>query len=491
MVRQPLIDGKHCVARVPSALHLGYEAFPASEGQRHQSLHGADITDAAASTRWHFCSAKAPPWSDIGTTPGSTAPSRYSVGGVGAGGRETVGYMRTPTPTLRWTGSSIEIIDQTRLPAELVMIDVSDVATAVDAIERLAIRGAPALGAFGALAVVVGLDEARPSSLGDAGAALERLRHRIGDARPTAVNLRWAVDRVIDRALADVDMLDSATGEQVARPDDVASGETDASATSHRVAGSEPSQSSYASERDVATLRERVLSEALAIGAEDARACSEIGRLGRELLARATVIATHCNTGRLATAGTGTALAVVYAKAAAGETVRVLAAETRPLLQGARLTAWELADADIDVSVVADGAMAGLIAGGKVDAVIVGADRIAANGDTANKVGTLAHALAAADAGIGFYVAAPTTTIDPAVPSGDSIVIEQRDPDEVHFARGPRLTPAGVEAVNPAFDVTPARLITAIITDAGVLQPPFEPAIADALAAVEAGSDRC
>ena len=345
------------------------------------------------------------------------------------------------TPTLRWTGDSIEIIDQTRLPAELVLIDVRDTATALDAIERLSIRGAPALGAFGALAVVVGLDEAQPDSLDAARATLERLRTQVGNARPTAVNLRWAVDRTIDAALA------------------------------------EPGVA------NVAQMRQRLLDEALAVGAEDALACAEIGRLGRALLADATVIATHCNAGRLATAGLGTALAVVYAKAAAGEPVRVLAAETRPLLQGARLTAWELADAGIDVSVVADGAMASLIARGEVDAVIVGADRIAANGDTANKVGTYAHALAAADAGIGFYVAAPTTTIDAAVPSGECIVIEQRDPDEVHRAGSSRLTPAGAGAVNPAFDVTPARLIAAIITDAGVLQPPYDQSIARALAA--------
>lgn len=352
---------------------------------------------------------------------------------------------RALTPTLRWTGDSIEIIDQTRLPAQLELIDVRDVATAVDAIERLAIRGAPALGAFGALALVVGLDEARPASMTEAHAVLERLRTEIGDARPTAVNLRWAVDRTIDSALGD-----AAVG-------------------------------------SVIELRQRLLSEALAISTEDAQACAEIGRLGRELLAEATVIATHCNAGRLATAGTGTALAVAYAKAAGGDPVRVLTAETRPLLQGARLTAWELADAGIDVSVVADAAMVSLIAGGEVDAVIVGADRIAANGDTANKVGTLAHALAAADAGIGFYVAAPTTTIDPAVTSGDRIVIEQRDPDEVHHAGGSRLTPVGVQAVNPAFDVTPARLITAIITDAGVLHPPYGESIAAALAATRCG----
>ncbi|MCY3585842.1 MAG: S-methyl-5-thioribose-1-phosphate isomerase [Acidimicrobiaceae bacterium] len=368
------------------------------------------------------------------------------------------------TPTLRWTGDSIEIIDQTRLPAELVLLDVRDVASAVDAIGRLAIRGAPALGAFGALALVVGLDEAQPDSLDAARELLERLRHEIGDARPTAVNLRWAVDRTIDAALAAQELISAST------------------------------DSDNGSAGSVAELRRRLLDEALAIGAEDAKACAEIGRLGREVLAEATVIATHCNAGRLATAGIGTALAALYAKAAAGEPVRVLAAESRPLLQGARLTAWELADAGIDVSVVPDGAMASLIAEGEVDAVIVGADRIAANGDTANKVGTLAHALAAADAGIGFYVAAPTTTIDAAVPSGNRIVIEQRSPDEVHHAGGQRLTPEDAKAVNPAFDVTPARLITAIITDAGVLRPPYGESIAQALAEVEpagSGTGRC
>ncbi len=358
-----------------------------------------------------------------------------------ARGRKTVASMNTaaPTPPLRWTGDSIEIIDQTRLPAQLELIDVRDVANAVDAIKRLAIRGAPALGVFGALALVVGLDEAGPNSITEAHTVLERLRTEIGDARPTAVNLRWAVDRTIDAALSD-SAIDS-----------------------------------------VVALRHRLLTEALAISAEDARACAAIGRFGRELLADANVIATHCNAGRLATAGSGTALAVVYAKAANGEPVRVLAAETRPLLQGARLTAWELADAGIDVSVVTDGAVASLIASGEVDAVIVGADRIAANGDTANKIGTLVHALAAADAGIGFYVAAPTTTIDPTVASGDDIIIEQRNPQEVHFAGTNRFTPASVSAVNPAFDVTPARLITAIITDVGILHPPFCESVAAAM----------
>ena len=399
------------------------------------------------------------------------------------------------TPTLRWTGDSIEIIDQTRLPAELVLLDVRDVASAVDAIERLAIRGAPALGAFGALALVVGLDEAQPDSPDAAREVLEGLRHEIGDARPTAVNLRWAVDRTIDAALTAAGSLspsgntgdgsDGSHGNEDRNSGDGSANDDSAGGEGSDSGGDASSPSGSAC--GLVELRQRLLDEALAIGAEDARACAEIGRFGRELLADATVIATHCNAGRLATAGTGTALGVVYAKAAAGEPVRVLAAETRPLLQGARLTAWELADADIDVSVVADAAMASLIAGGEVDAVVVGADRIAANGDTANKVGTLAHALAAADAGIGFYVAAPTTTIDAALPSGECIVIEQRNADEVHHAGGTRLTPTEAVAVNPAFDVTPARLITAIITDAGVLRPPYDRSIAQALAA--AGDD--
>ena len=367
-------------------------------------------------------------------------------------GRDMVTSTSAPTPTLRWTGDSVEIIDQTRLPSELCLLDVRDAATAVSAIERLAIRGAPALGAFGALGVVVGFDEAAPRSLDEARSVLERLRTQIGDARPTAVNLRWAVDRTIDTAL-------------------------NAPATTNTV-----------------TLRERLLAEAQAVGAEDAQACAEMGRLGREVLADAINIATHCNAGRLATAGIGTALATVYAKAAAGDPVRVLASETRPLLQGGRLTAWELADAGIDVTVVADAAMASLIAAGRVDAVIVGADRIAANGDTVNKVGTFTHALAAADAGIGFYVAAPTTTFDPSVQSGDQVVIEQRDPDEVHRAGQSRLTPDGVNALNPAFDITPNRLITAIITDAGVLRPPFDEAITAALRSnldTQTGSGGC
>ena len=352
--------------------------------------------------------------------------------------------MKGPTPPIEWAENHIRIIDQTLLPTELQIIEVRTAASAVAAINRLAIRGAPALGAFGALALVVGLDESAPSDLQEAIQRLEELRTFVGDARPTAANLRWAVDRVIDHAVS--------------------------------------------SSKTLEDLRSALLREAHKVAEEDAAACQEIGRLGHELLRSATTIGTHCNAGRLATAGTGTALAPMYAKAEAGESLRVLASETRPLLQGARLTAWELADAGIDVTVLPDAAMASQVLSGQVDAYIVGADRIAANGDTANKVGTVSHALAAREADIPFYVAAPTSTIDLAVPSGDHIDIEQRDECEVHEIQGKRVTPEGVNAANPAFDVTPAHLITAIITEVGVLHAPFQKSIADAV--VQAGTAR-
>ena len=348
--------------------------------------------------------------------------------------------MKQPTPPIEWVDDHIRIIDQTLLPSELKIIEIRTAAQAVDAIQRLAIRGAPALGAFGSLALVVALDEYHSKSLNEAISHLESCRVSIGDARPTAVNLRWAVDRVIDRAIA-------------------------------RSSGLE-------------NLRDNLLREAHLVAAEDAEACAQIGRLGRELLRDAVVIGTHCNAGRLATAGTGTALAPMYAKFEAGEKLRVLASETRPLLQGARLTAWELNDAGIDVTVVPDAAMASTVLSGEVDAYIVGADRIAANGDAANKVGTVAHALAAQAAGIPFYVAAPTSTIDVQLELGSEIEIEQRDASEVHEIRGERLTPLGVSAANPAFDVTPNHLITAIITEAGVLKPPFMDSIAKAMGRV-------
>jgi methylthioribose-1-phosphate isomerase len=342
------------------------------------------------------------------------------------------------TPTLEWVDEHLRIIDQTRLAAELAVIDVTTETEAVDAISRLAVRGAPALGAFGGYAIIVGLDEQPPPDLPAARDRLEQLRRSIGDARPTAVNLRWAVDRVIDAGL-------------------------ESGAVS------------------VADMRRVMLAEAHAVMREDQQACASIGEHGAGLLDDMTVVGTHCNAGRLATAGIGSALGPIYTKASRGEALRVIASETRPLLQGARLTAWELSDAGIDVAVVPDGAMASLILSNQLDAFIVGADRIAANGDVANKVGTLSHALACREAAVPFFVAAPTSTIDLSLPSGKGVVIEQRPPDEIHNVGTTRITPPAVSTLNPAFDVTPHRFVTAIITEVGVLRPPYERSIAAAV----------
>lgn len=338
-------------------------------------------------------------------------------------------------PSVTWVLDHIEIIEQTKLPATLDVIDLRSVEDVVDAILRLAVRGAPAIGACGALGMVIGLDEMQPDDTAAARAALDELVGTIGSARPTAVNLSWAVQRVRDAA----------------------------------VVGDDPP-----------AIRELALREAQSIIEEDREACMEIGLAGMRELAGVTNILTHCNTGRLATAGWGTALGVIYAKAAGGEPVKVFASETRPLLQGARLTTWELQDAGIDVTLMPDGSSAMAMAQGQVQAVIVGADRIAANGDTANKIGTFTHAVNARYAGIPFYVAAPLSTFDLSTSSGAGIEIELRDGSEMTAWRSEAIAPEDVPVWNPAFDITPAELIEAIITEAGVLRPPYEESIRQA-----------
>jgi len=342
-----------------------------------------------------------------------------------------------------WRDGRLEVVDQTLLPGQFRVVELATVAEVVDALRRLVVRGAPAIGVAAAFGVVLGLDPAvqdDPDDLAEARAALHRAAVDLEAARPTAVNLRWATRRVV------------------------------AAATAANGAGE---------------LRRLALAEAQRILEEDRAACRRIGEAGRVELASRRRLLTHCNTGRLATAGLGTALAVVYAKAAAGEPVEVLASETRPLLQGARLTAWELVDAGIPVTVLADTAAGAALAGGLVDGVLVGCDRVARNGDTANKIGTYALAVLAHANRVPFYVVGPLSSFDPEAADGSRIVIEQRPAAEVSTVAGSRLAPEAAGVWNPAFDVTPAALVTAFITDAGVLRPPFGTSIAAALAAGE------
>lgn len=346
-------------------------------------------------------------------------------------------YLATLRPSVAWVEDHIEIIDQTLLPTEVSVLSLRTVADVIDVIQRLAVRGAPAIGDCGALGMVVGLDRRAPASVDEACAALVDLATEIGSARPTAVNLSWAVNRVRDAALA---------------------GPT------------------------VAAIRALALAEAQQILAEDRDSCTAIGLHGREELAGVTRLLTHCNTGRLATHGWGTALGIVYAKVAAGEPVSVLSSETRPLLQGARLTTWELQDAGIDVTLMPDGASAMAMAQGRVEAVIVGADRIALNGDTANKVGTFTHAVNAQRAGLPFYVAAPLSTFDPSIASGAEIHIEERPAEELLSWHGQPTAPPGTPVWNPAFDVTPGELVAAFITEVGILRPPYPESITAAFA---------
>ncbi|MDP2709834.1 MAG: S-methyl-5-thioribose-1-phosphate isomerase [Solirubrobacteraceae bacterium] len=331
--------------------------------------------------------------------------------------------MRTGEPTataaLAWDGRRLRLLDQTLLPAEETWIALDDEADTAAAIARLAVRGAPNIGIAAAYGLAMAIERSPADEPLRAAADLLR------GARPTAVNLAWAVDRVQAAALA----APLAQRAAVAR------------------------------------------AEAEAIHAGEDAASAAIALAGADLLAGARRILTHCNTGALACGGTGSALAVAV-ELAQRDAITVLACETRPLLQGARLTIWELRRAGIPHELLVDGAAAGLIRRGEVDAVIVGCDRVAANGDVANKVGTYAHALAARAAGIPFVVAGPTSTIDASIASGDEIAIEERGMDEVRHAGGALLTPADTPCRNPAFDVTPAQLVTALVTERGIAAPP-------------------
>jgi methylthioribose-1-phosphate isomerase len=330
---------------------------------------------------------------------------------------------------LSWDGARLRILDQTLLPFEERVLELRGAADTAEAIRRLSVRGAPLIGVAAAYGLAMEVAErATPEGL-EEGSALLR------DARPTAANLGWAVDRVRDAARA-------------AGPEGMAAA---------------------------------TRAEAEAIHAEEDEASARMAAHGAELLAGARRVLTHCNTGALAAGGRGTALAVIAELADRGP-VDVLVNETRPLLQGGRLTVWELRRAGIDHVLLADGAAAGLIARGEVDAVVVGCDRVAANGDVANKVGTYALALAARAAGIPFVVAGPTSSIDPELDTGAGIPIEERDADEVRHAGGELVTVDGTPCRNPAFDVTTAELITALVTERGVVAPVNRAGVAAVLA---------
>ena len=339
--------------------------------------------------------------------------------------------------TLKWIGGTdgcLELIDQRWLPGVLETLRCETVEQLYEAIATLAVRGAPAIGVAAAYGVCIAAGNLPPTiSLPQAGAQIAKVCDFLAASRPTAVNLFWALDR----------MQQKAAGFTVQHP-----------------AGS------------IHFLQHALLDEAHAICREDQAMCRAIGEHGSHLIPDGASVLTHCNAGALATAGIGTALAPMYVAHEAGRRFRVYADETRPLLQGARLTAWELTRAGIETVLLCDNMAASLMAAGKVDLVITGADRIAANGDAANKIGTLGLSILARHYGVPFYMAAPSSTFDLSIPDGSAIPIEMRSPEEVRQVGDSVTAPASAAVYNPAFDVTPAAHITAIITEKGIIQPP-------------------
>ncbi|MBM3777702.1 MAG: S-methyl-5-thioribose-1-phosphate isomerase [Acidimicrobiia bacterium] len=335
-------------------------------------------------------------------------------------------------PTITWENDAVVMIDQRKLPSKEVYVRCRTAAEVARAITTMVIRGAPAIGVAAAMGIALGIRASRAAGTRQLAVEFQKLCDRMAATRPTAVNLFWAIDRM-KRVFAE----QVGTGAPV---DDI---------------------------------RQALEREAHRIHDEDVASCRAMGAFGASLVPDDARILTHCNAGALATAGYGTALGVVRAAAEAGKRVAVLADETRPFLQGARLTAWELVRDGIDTTVITDNMSGAMMRAGQVDLVVVGADRIAANGDVANKIGTYAVAVLAREHGLPFYVAAPLSTIDLATPDGDHIPIEERKARELTHVAGQRLTPEGAQVRNPAFDVTPHRYVTAIVTERGICRPPY------------------
>ncbi len=343
-------------------------------------------------------------------------------------------------PTVSWDNDAVVMIDQRRLPAEEVYLRCGSYGEVSTAIREMAIRGAPAIGVAAAMGVALGVAQSRAEG-GELRGEMDAICTDLGATRPTAVNLFWAIERMRRRFAA-------------------------------------------LAETGGAALRQGLVAEAQAILEEDVASCRRMGDLGASLLPDGARVLTHCNAGALATAGYGTALGVIRSAARLGKIKRVFADETRPFLQGARLTAWELQRDGIPTTLIADNMAGHMMATGEVDAIVVGADRIAANGDVANKIGTYSVAVLARENGLPFYVAAPVSTFDLATPSGRDIPIEERAADEITHHGGRRLAPEGIAVRNPAFDVTPHRYVTAIVCERGVARAPFS----EALRALATGS---
>jgi methylthioribose-1-phosphate isomerase len=335
--------------------------------------------------------------------------------------------------TLWWDNGAgvLRMIDQTRLPGEVVVLTSETSLEVAEAIRRLQVRGAPAIGVAAAYGLALGVREAVAAD--DPVARLGEIAAQLRATRPTAVNLGWALDRLLAVAI----------------------------------------------ETPVNELPTQLLREAHAVADEDAAACRAMGRLGAELIADGDTLLTHCNAGALATAGMGTALAPIFTAHQAGKRLHVYVDETRPVLQGARLTAWELGRAGVPYTLIADNMAAHFLRRSGIRGVFVGADRIAANGDIANKIGTYGLAILAREHGVPLYVVAPRSTVDLALPDGDAIPIEERAQDEITTLAGQRIAPVDARVANPAFDVTPARYIVAIVTEAGIARPPYGEALAE------------
>jgi len=332
------------------------------------------------------------------------------------------------TPSIEWLGDRVRIIDQTRLPQEEVYLELGDYQSIASAITELKIRGAPAIGVVGAYAIALGALKIDSAARDEFSGKLRVVISAIANTRPTARNLFRAIERM----------------RQVAE------------------AG-----------QDVEQIKTALVGEAVKIHAEEVEATRKLSQSGAELIKDGFTILTHCNTGSLATAGYGTALGVIIQAKEQGKRIKVLVTETRPLLQGARLTTWELKKVGIPFTLITDSMAGYFMSRGEVNCVMVGADRIAANGDTANKIGTYTLAVLAKENSVPFYVAAPTTTIDLSLFAGNEIPIEQRGAEEVTHIQGIRIAPEGIEAANPAFDVTPQRYISAIITEKGIIRKPY------------------